>query len=287
MRVLTPEDQEHMDKAATTWAVCWRLVDRSGNVLLQTSHDQNILVDAIGLDGLYKSSLAVTSSSVKSTGDLAVDNLEIKALLNELGITESAIQDGLYDDVQYTFFLVNWAAPINSGIIFRQGRIGNIITFLSGLANMELRGIKQAYQQGIIQTYQSTCRANFGDARCRVSLGPLTVEGAVAETITPRSSFRATGLVSVDGFFEYGLLTFTSGANQGFAREIKLHDATGLVNFLEPFPKDIQVDDEFEAYPGCPKTFVGGCKEKWNNVVNFRGEPHVPSNDEIIKIGGQ
>jgi len=45
--------------------------------------------------------------------------------------------------------------------------------------------------------------------------------------------------------------------------------------------------DTYTASAGCRKRFDTDCKTKFSNVVNFRGEPHVPGNDQMAKAGGQ
>ncbi|WAC08905.1 MAG: phage BR0599 family protein [Thermodesulfobacteriota bacterium] len=45
-------------------------------------------------------------------------------------------------------------------------------------------------------------------------------------------------------------------------------------------PKTIQIGDTYEAYPGCDKK-VSTCEDKYDNVINFRGEPFVPPESVI------
>ncbi|MEE9451185.1 MAG: phage BR0599 family protein [Gammaproteobacteria bacterium] len=44
--------------------------------------------------------------------------------------------------------------------------------------------------------------------------------------------------------------------------------------------------DAYSVYRGCNKT-LGTCRDVFGNVVNFRGEPHLPGVDQIFKFGGQ
>jgi len=39
--------------------------------------------------------------------------------------------------------------------------------------------------------------------------------------------------------------------------------------------------DKYRAVIGCDKRFET-CIKKFNNAVNFRGEPHVPGYDELL-----
>ena len=121
-------------------------------------------------------------------------------------------------------------------------------------------------------------------------MAALAVNGTVA-TVTDRRTFTATlgnSPQSTPQYFEGGMLEFTSGANAGYAKEVKL-DSTGsplvLGTFVlwEPMPLDIQVGDTFEIRPGCNKS-KDTCKTKFNNVVNFRGYGvFVPGMNEVLR----
>jgi uncharacterized phage protein (TIGR02218 family) len=50
-----------------------------------------------------------------------------------------------------------------------------------------------------------------------------------------------------------------------------------------PMTRAIQVGDTYSLIPGCKKRFSTDCVAKFNNGVNFRGEPHVPGLDAVIK----
>lgn len=78
-----------------------------------------------------------------------------------------------------------------------------------------------------------------------------------------------------------GTIKFTTGANTGKIIEIIDWDqTTGLVSVLEDFPYPILIGDQFEFVQGCDKMFAT-CKI-YGNQVNFRGEPHVPGQDEFL-----
>ncbi len=48
-----------------------------------------------------------------------------------------------------------------------------------------------------------------------------------------------------------------------------------------PMPNSITAGDTFNAIAGCDKTF-DACVSKFNNAVNFRGEPYVPGMDRLL-----
>ncbi len=84
-----------------------------------------------------------------------------------------------------------------------------------------------------------------------------------------------------DAYFAGGVATFTSGANVGISRDVLEWDSTGRnMRVFLPFPFDIEVGDTLTIQPGCDKR-LATCKT-FNNVLNFRGEPHVPGANAMI-----
>lgn len=94
------------------------------------------------------------------------------------------------------------------------------------------------------------------------------------KAIPPTTSTGAVGFLS-------GTIKFTSGQNTGKIIEIiDWNQTTGLVTMFEGFPYPIESGDELEIVQGCNKFFTT-C-QLYNNAVNFRGEPHVPGQDELL-----
>ena len=51
---------------------------------------------------------------------------------------------------------------------------------------------------------------------------------------------------------------------------------------LHVFQSVIAAGDDFTATAGCDKRFAT-CHNRFNNAVNFRGFPHIPGNDFVIR----
>jgi uncharacterized phage protein (TIGR02218 family) len=94
-----------------------------------------------------------------------------------------------------------------------------------------------------------------------------------------------TTVAAPAGWFNDGLLKFTSGVMNNFYVEIKNWDGVTLTTFL-PMPFQPGPGDTFQIEPGCDKTSAT-CFSKYNNIVNFRGEPFIPGNDLILLYPNQ
>lgn len=87
------------------------------------------------------------------------------------------------------------------------------------------------------------------------------------------------------GFFDFGLITMvgSDNANAGLSREIKSY-VPGQFVLQEVFPYPVQAGDEYIATAGCDKS-LPTCRDRYNNVINFRGFPYLPGTDKIIQVG--
>lgn len=83
------------------------------------------------------------------------------------------------------------------------------------------------------------------------------------------------------GFFNAGSLTFTSGANSGRRIEVLRHVRNEFgdhVELWQPMVAEILPGDGFTISAGCDKHFET-CRDRFANIANFRGFPHMPGND--------
>lgn len=92
-----------------------------------------------------------------------------------------------------------------------------------------------------------------------------------------------TPLGSDSGYFDYGLLTMTSGASEGLSMEVKSY-VPGQITLQLPFPFTVAAGDTYSLTAGCDRSFAT-CRDRFNNVVNFRGEPYVPGLDSLVQVG--
>lgn len=300
MRSLPPALAAHLAGAVTTLAVCWRVTRSDGVLILGTEHDQDITIDAgsptAELAGTYLARAGITGSSVRSSSDMSVDNLEVEGALSGdlqiIDLSPADIEAGLFDDAAVVLFLVNWQAPDDGQIILRTGNIGAIKRTAEGLYRTELRGLAQRLTQQFVRTYGSSCDADLGDARCGVDVSTLTVPGQVTDVTSNRQFQVSLTLGSPtpdDDFFNGGLVRWQTGENAGFSMEAKLVDlgTSGDVELFLPMPLDITVGDTFELEPACDKS-AAMCKGRFANLVNFRGHgAWVPGQGEMLAFGGQ
>ncbi len=283
MKSISSELAAHIAGEVTTLATCWKLTRRDATVMGFTDHDRDISFESIN----YAAASGFTPGAVGSTASLAVDNLEVEGMLSAGFITEADIMAGKYDFAEISIFMLNYADLTQGTLKLRRGWLGEVSLSRSHFV-AELRGLAQRLAQNIGELYSPSCRATLGDARCKVNLAEHTVSSAVT-TAGGRQEFTATGVTGTSGIYALGQVSFTSGANNGLSMEIKEHSynaTTGArVVLALPMPYAISAGDTFDIIKGCDKT-LATCEARFANVVNFRGEPHVPGLDRMLETAG-
>jgi uncharacterized phage protein (TIGR02218 family) len=88
------------------------------------------------------------------------------------------------------------------------------------------------------------------------------------------------------GYFTFGLITMTSGANAGLSMEVGAY-TPGTISLRLAFPYLVAVGDAYSLSAGCGKRFTEDCAGRFNNGINFRGEPFLPGTDQMLIFGGQ
>jgi hypothetical protein len=88
-------------------------------------------------------------------------------------------------------------------------------------------------------------------------------------------------------YFNRATITFTSGDNATFSRQIKVAninaDGTVTIVLYEELPEDPVVGDVLSLPPGCDRSY-STCRNNFNNVLNRRAYGDlIPGLDAIIK----
>lgn len=279
MKTVSTALRAHLAGEVTRLATLWRVTRRDGTVMGFTDHDRDLTVDGL----TYRAATGFTPTAVAGSAGLAVDNLEIRSVLDAEEIAEEDLSAGLYDGARVDIFLVNHADPGMGTLQLRRGTLGEVRMTDHGFV-AELRGMTEAFARSIGQVYSPACRADLGDERCRVGLTPFTAGGAVTAALDGRS-FSDTARGEAAGWFDHGLLSWSTGANAGLAMEVRSF-AAGLFTLFLPMPRAIAAGDAYRVTVGCDRRFAT-CRDKFDNAVNFQGEPHVPGNDFLIAAAGR
>ncbi|WP_347268126.1 DUF2163 domain-containing protein [Paracoccus sp. (in: a-proteobacteria)] len=285
MKSLSPALQAHLDSGTTTLAWCWKITRADGVSFGFTDHDR-----ALAFAGIeFEPESGFTASEIRSGSDLAVDAQDAEGVLSSDRITETDILDGRWDNALVEVWRVNWQAP-GQRVLIRRGAIGEMrrgrIAFLA-----ELRSMAHILDQTVGRVFQGSCDAALGDGRCRVDLDAAAFKGSGTVLDRRRDrAFTASGLSGfASGWFSFGLIQWSSGPNEGRQAEVMLHElAAGVasITLLEAPVRVISTGDRFSIRAGCDKR-AETCASRFSNIANFRGFPHIPGQDAVIRYASQ
>ncbi len=279
MKVLPPGMQEHLDSGGTTLCWCWRLTRPDGLILGFSDHDRPLSFEGT----IFEAFTGFTASEIKDSVGLNVDDLDVAGALRSQSLNEDDLASGNFDDARVEIFRVNWQ-DVSQRVLMRTGSLGEIKR--NGTAfTAEIRGLSHYLQQPKGRLIQYGCDADLGDGRCGIDLDDPAFKGTGA--VTTGEGRRIAIVSGIEAFssqwFTRGLLRWTNGANNGQSAEVKRHMNTGGEVRLELWQNaafDIQAGDGFSVTAGCDKQ-LATCRDRFANVLNFRGFPHIPGNDFV------
>ena len=257
-----------------TTAFGLRITRTDDEVFGWTSADIDATIDAV----LYRAAPGLDVASWAASAGLAVDSSELTVLADDTVMTRADIIAGRWNNAAFYLFRYNWAAPGDGVEPISVGLIGELHP-RAGAYVAELRGLQQYLQQPVGAVSTKTCRARLGDAMCTVDLGDWTETGTVT-SVTSKQVFVDTSRTEADDYFGEGILTWTGGLNSGLSQKVKTYAADTFTLSL-PMIFAVQVGDTYSVIAGCRKRLDEDCFTKFDNVLNFQGEPHRPTVDDL------
>lgn len=282
MRSLPPALAAALAGGTTTLAWCWRITRRDGTRFGFTDHDRDLSFDGT----TFEAAAGLTATDIDTSAGLAVDNLELEGAITSERLVEADLAAGLYDDAEVEVFRVDWTDPANR-ILVRMGSIGEVKRSGSSFI-VEVRGLAHRLQQPQGRLYQYSCDAVLGDDRCGIDLTLAAYRGAA--TVAALQGTRELLVTGLETFaadwFTRGLARFTSGANAGLSFEVRRHAVVAAQQVLElwqAMPGQITASDELLVTAGCDKQ-LATCRDRFANVLAFRGFPHLPGNDFVTAV---
>ncbi|RRH77312.1 DUF2163 domain-containing protein [Falsigemmobacter faecalis] len=274
----------HLEGGCTTLSRCWKITRSDGRVLGFTDHDFDL--EFAGCR--YEASSGLTARALSRTTGLSADNSEALGALQSAALSEVDLRAGRYDGARVEVLLVNWADVRARQLLFA-GTLGEI-SRAEGAFRAELRGLSEALGQVQDRIYQRSCTAALGDALCRVDLSnPAYRLELEAGEIREGRIFRFDAQGFEDRWFERGVLRVLSGAGAGLSGMIRNDRQSGPAREVELWDRlaaEIAPGDRLELTAGCDRQ-AASCRGKFGNFLNFRGFPHLPSEDWLTAVPGR
>ncbi len=253
---------------------CWRISLNQGGLLLFTDSDQDILFD----QELYNSGAYFTPSSIISSNELAQDNFTISGVIDEKFITEEMLLAGDLLNSYLEVFLINLANLTEEKIILKTGWIGEI-KYRQQNFTAEVHSLAAKTNNIIGKCYSSSCKAQFGDNFCKINLVNYSFYGAITKLLK-NNSFIDNSRTEPDDYFYQGILTFISGSQKSHKYSVSYYKESKIsLDIL--FDLKLEIGNKYVVTVGCDRS-IDTCINKFNNVLNFRGEPYIPNRHKLV-----
>jgi uncharacterized phage protein (TIGR02218 family) len=261
----------------TTIALCWRIERRDGVALGLTDHDRDLTVDGL----VHRAAPGMTPSAIKRSDGLDADTMDITGALTSAAIGETDLLAGRWDGARVRLFAVDWSGADATQVPLGEGTIGAVETDRGGFT-AELRGATVALDRPVVEATSPECRAELGDARCRVAMAGRRAFARVAAWEARVLTLDA--VEPADNAYGGGLLRWIAGANSGLESAIAVSDGASVTLRADP-ALAVAAGDLVELIEGCDKS-LATCAARFANVVNFRGEPYLPGIDLLTRYPG-
>lgn len=290
MKTISNDLLVHISLPMTTLARLWKVTRVDTTVISFTDHDTDLVYEGV----TYTAADGFTPSAVEHKADVSPDNLEVMGFLDSSAIDERDVRARLYDGADIELRVVNYSDLTQGDLKFLKGTLGDV-QLINGQFIAQLRGLTQYLTTITGSTYGPVCRAELFDGgtgintgnhwKCRLNRADYVQSGSVVSSSDPTTISPASGLLQVGsttpsapapaGWFDDGVITFTSGVLDGMKFEIATWTGTLSLFAGNPMPFQPSPGDTFEIEPGCDK-LRSTCFGKFNNVVNFSGEADIP-----------
>ena len=262
-----------LDMRVRKLATCWRIIRTDAVEYKFTDHNEPLVVNSL----TYTPVSGISASAKQQKSALEENNFEVKGVIGS--ISEDDLRVGRFRNAEVTEMLVDWGYPFYGPIIINKYWIEQ--TIHNGETwEAQVSGLPAKLKREIGNVYSRNCGWTLGDTRCQFVIVPETAR-AVQTVVDDRNEFTGNMAVSTTGHWDYGLLTWTSGPNNGISSEIE-KNVSQQVKLRFYMPYAIAVGNQFTIKVGCNK-LIQTCKDKFNNVKNFGGFPTIPGNDKLLQ----
>jgi uncharacterized phage protein (TIGR02218 family) len=263
-----------IDGDVTSLAIAWRVMRADGVAIGLTSHDLPISVDGL----LHRPSPGMVPSAVSISDDAESGGMSVTGALSDAAIRADDITDGRFDGARVEIRLVDWRQPGAGSMLLACGAIGEIErrdeSFEAELATAQSR-----LSAVPIELCSPECRARLGDHRCRVNLAARTRRARVV-AVDGASALIIDASAAAD-IYAYGRVRPLAGGLAGLDYEIVASSGT-RIELRDAVAARIGAGSLVELREGCDRR-LATCRDRFQNILNFRGEPHVPGTDSIIR----
>lgn len=262
------------DRELDTVATFWRIFRRDGVALAFTSHNRDLIFDGLA----HRAAPGMVPAAIRLTSELRNDSAEAQGALHHASIRAEDLAAGLYDEAAIEIGAVDWDT-LDHHMLYR-GTMGRIEDG-EGHFSAELQSAKSLLERDLVPRTSPTCRAEFCGVGCGLSAARFTTRRKVTAIDLDANRIRIAGIGGDD--YVDGLLRLLDGPQTGLVFGVIDSDGEWLT-IDRPLAAGTPPDTAVLIREGCDHTILT-CAGRFANAINFRGEPFLPGNDLLSRVG--
>jgi uncharacterized phage protein (TIGR02218 family) len=260
-------------QALETTAAFWRVLRRDGIALGFTTHDRDLWFDGV----LHRASPGMVPAAIRKSAGFEADSAEVEGALSHDSISAADLAAGRFDGARVIIGLVDWESS-ESEVLYR-GSIGSVMEE-AGKFTAELQSRKAELALDPVPRTSPSCRALFCGPGCTLSAVRFTHEGVLAGINLPANRVTVSS-AATPANLTGGILRWLEGPHAGRTMAIMAGSAAGLV-LDEPLSSALAAGMRVLLREGCDHR-LDTCATRFDNAVNFQGEPFLPGNDLLTR----
>jgi uncharacterized phage protein (TIGR02218 family) len=210
-------------------------------------------------------------------------NIEISEIIsNDFGKNNISVK-GLYDA---NFVYNDVLSKMNFTVFFvendlRLKKLGEYFCEKVKKDNLqyfiELKCKTHILEKSFLPVYSKKCRAEFGDAKCGQNIENFTKRYRIVSTNS--NVIKLENILEENQFYKNGYLIIKKS---GKSFKSKIISQINNILTIDAFVPEFFMDSEIATIvAGCDKK-ISTCCKKFDNVLNFRGEPFVSGSIKSI-----
>lgn len=257
-----------------TVATFWRILRRDGVTLGFTTHDEDLWFDGV----LHSASPGMVPASIRKSSDFEADSAEVQGAITHEAIGSADLASGRFDGAQVRIGLVDWETKERE--VLYAGTIGTV-SQEDGSFSADLTSRKAELQRDPTPRTSPACRAEFCGPGCNLNPAKFTREVRLV-SLDPDTNAATFDPPLAASLHAGGTLRWLGGPQAGTAMGIMADNGAGALVLDQPLEEAIPPGTVASAREGCDHT-LDTCTERFENAVNFRGEPYLPGNDLLTR----
>jgi uncharacterized phage protein (TIGR02218 family) len=262
-------------------AHCWKIIRRDGSSIGLTDHDADLQFDQV----IFHANAGMTVSRLEKRLGFDDYGIDVSGVLSHPIIRDIDLEEGVYDDAEFSIWLVDWQAPHNRQLIFA-GILGEVVhDGTSYRVSLRANVSKMERVEGLI--YQRSCSATLGDARCGIDLAQGQWRHTVRISRIADYSLEVQGFSRGSGWFKNGRLLLTDRhlriRNDSLRGAAVDADSILVLGLWDQVPASLSIGQSVVIEQGCDQA-EATCRNRFANYVNFRGFANLPMPQVLVKI---